>query len=368
MSRRPPLAVALAVVFVLVATTGCVTEVVGEDVEAAVPGETYGVVVGDLDWVEAPSLADADPRRVASRSVAYLWVPQMGYRCTAFLIDDDVIATARHCVPDAAAARGASASFTYELGATSYGQVYCGTFLGADATLDAALLRCDRAPGFAPLAFVDTAPAADDPLYLVHQNCDYYRWGTCEPNKKVSPGKAVGVEGKWLYHDADMLPGSSGGPLIDAALHAVVGINTGQQPQNIGGRGSFNVGTPSSQLRAFVDGADVDATWISPPPGGATAPPPPASDDDVAPTITKPASGAHVTTEHVDLACTAVAGASEYRFALEYERAPDDFAAYHTWTTTTPSKRVWPVRTGVRYRLRASADGAASAPILFTFR
>jgi V8-like Glu-specific endopeptidase len=67
------------------------------------------VIVGSLDWTSSTLLSGTEATR--ANAVAYLSIPQVGSRCTAWLVSDDVIITNNHCVARSTEARGARASF-----------------------------------------------------------------------------------------------------------------------------------------------------------------------------------------------------------------------------------------------------------------
>lgn len=231
----------------IVVLTGCLVENESgpqSDVVTGNLGEKLDpVIVGDVNWTESSSLPATNARRIAGRPVALLWLPAVGARCTGFLISADVIITNHHCVGQAGDARDAYAVFDAEAGVGDSQRdfVDCSEFIGADATLDMALLRCTTRPGdrHGVVALSDAAPARGDAIYVVHQNCDYYRDSSCQPDKKVSVGNIVGVDTEEYSYDADTLGGSSGAALFDAQNRVVglhhVGVGGDQM-----GRGDYN--------------------------------------------------------------------------------------------------------------------------------
>lgn len=201
------------------------------------------VIVGDVNWTESSSLPANNARRIAGRPVALLMLPSVGSRCTGFLISADTLITNEHCVNSVASAQGAYATFDAEAGVSESMRetVDCSEFLGSDAALDYALLRCQTRPGdrHGVVTLSAAVPANGDAIYVVHQNCDYYANANCSPDKKVSVGNIVGVDSEEYSYDADTLGGSSGSALFDGNNHVIglhhVGVGGDQM-----GRGQYN--------------------------------------------------------------------------------------------------------------------------------
>jgi len=234
---------------------GCATEL-DDDVaaDALVTDATavldQGVIVGPLDWQEAASLP-AGALRTASRAAGYVSIPEMQSRCSGFLIGRDIVMTNHHCVPDASAAVGVTVNFTYETAWSDVGLFRCDQFIGANETLDYALVRCRGTPGdtHGSLAIDARALRPERAIALLHQQCDYFTNEACAPTKKVSPGKVTGIAGNRITHDADMLGGSSGGGIIDPTTGAVIAINNAHVSRGTtGGRGTTNIGVPMSLI------------------------------------------------------------------------------------------------------------------------
>lgn len=216
------------------------------------PNTEDAVIVGEVDWREIGSLGDDTPERRASRAVGYLEVGARSSRCTAFLIAPDVVMTNHHCVPDAAAAVGATVYFRREAGvAVNDWQRYsCDQFLGNDAAMDFALLGCSGRPGqvLGVLGLDATDREAQTPLYLIHQNCDWFTDPSCEPSKKYSAGR---LSSKWSsewQHDADTLGGSSGSPVLDARTHRVIALHHAGGAADARGRGTSNWAVPMLRI------------------------------------------------------------------------------------------------------------------------
>jgi hypothetical protein len=217
--------------------------------------DTGAVIVGDINWVETTTLAASSPERQNANKVGYLSIPAVGTRCTAFLIANDVVMTNEHCVSSQAQAEGAQVSFKRELGVPwSEMQTYaCGTFIGDDANLDFALLRCSGSPGSAlgTLALESRTVSSGEALYVIHQNCDYYTTPGCDPTKKHSPGQVTGVSGD-VRHNADTLGGSSGSPVFSSSSHQVFALHHVGVGGNASGRGSYNAAVPMKSILPVI--------------------------------------------------------------------------------------------------------------------
>jgi hypothetical protein len=214
-----------------------------------------GVIVGELDWVEANLWPDG-PVRTAARAAGYVSIPSRRARCSGFLVARDVVMTNHHCVPDEASAQGVVMNFLYESATwNSAGAVRCERFLGANEALDYALLGCAGAPGdtFGVLSIDDRVVAPNHAIALLHQQCDFYAGAACVPTKKVSPGSITRLTANRVIHNADMLGGSSGGAIVDATTGAVVAINNAHVVTGTtGGRGTTNLGVPMSLVAADI--------------------------------------------------------------------------------------------------------------------
>lgn len=229
---------------------GCAQDVSPEGADAKLAQDDGAVIVGSVEWQEAASLPEGSAERANSRAVAYLSLPAAGARCTGFLIAPDVLMTNEHCIPDAAAAVGARALFQYEQGGPANDEGYdCSEFLGNDASLDFALVRCAGRPGdtHGVVGLEATTPSRSADIYVLHQNCDYYTDPSCAPTKKYSPGR-VSATSPEIGHDADTLGGSSGSPLFSRVSHSVVGLHHVGLGNNGSGRGTQNRAVPMAAI------------------------------------------------------------------------------------------------------------------------
>jgi hypothetical protein len=252
-----PRAAALCGALALCVTSGCVNTLETDPETGLVPAtvgdsaDTGAVIVGALNWVETTTLTTAGAERQNANKVGYLSIPAKGTRCTAFLIANDVVMTNEHCISSQAQAEGAQVSFRRELGVPwSEMQTYaCGTFIGDDAALDFALLRCSGNPGatLGTVALEARNVSSGDPLYVIHQNCDYYTTPGCDPTKKYSPGQVTGVSGD-VRHNADTLGGSSGSPVFSSSSHKVFALHHVGVGGNASGRGSYNGAVPMTKI------------------------------------------------------------------------------------------------------------------------
>lgn len=314
-----------------------------------------GVIVGDLDWVETSRLAAGSVERGAARATAYLSIPQAQARCTGFLVADDVIMTNHHCVSNAAMAVGVRAAFSFEAGSSDFSSTLCDEFIGADQALDFALLRCRANLGatFGTLSLDGRGVARNDAIQLFHQQCDFHSMPACEPNKKMSPGSITGTfSSTRVTHNADMLGGSSGGPIVAAGTTRVVAINNAHVTSNtVNGRGTTNIGVPMDLIVPVL-------LERFPSIFAASEPTDPVVDDCVA-------LGAAGGVIDEDNACVTLGGDSRWLRSVEDAGHDGDLA----WTGTTASASTgnfaqWRVRVPAgRYEVAAhltSAYGTAT--------
>ncbi len=213
------------------------------------------LIIGDLDWRDVSSLDPDSAQRRRARSVGYLSLPARGTRCTAFLVAPDVVMTNHHCVPNAASARDARFDPTRETGVSASQRVRfaCDEWLGSNAELDFALLRCAGEPGrtFGVLGLQSRAAVRAEPVYVIQQNCDYYSLPGCEPTKVVAEGSVTPI-GARLAHDADTLGGSSGSPVLSSNSHAVLALHNAGVGDDGHGRGIENRAVPMRRIVPYL--------------------------------------------------------------------------------------------------------------------
>jgi hypothetical protein len=218
------------------------------------------IIVGDFepDWVNI-EIVDNEQIREQSRAIGRLILPaKKNAACTAFLISDDVIMTNHHCISSAEDAVGAKVYFNY-LSEGEHQTVICDKFISNNEKLDYALLKCEGSPGniFGKVKLSQNEPDNGMPIYLIHQNCDYYQIKGCKRSKKLSFGSITGFNSSRVYHNADTLPGSSGSPIFSLDTHEVIGLhNSGSgHEENNGrrnGRGKTNLGIKMSQILSEI--------------------------------------------------------------------------------------------------------------------
>ncbi len=255
MRRRPGWAKAVVGVAAAVVTaTACLHDVAEGD-QAFDPRAPAvlddGLILGPVDWRDAASLAAGSTERRAADAAGYVFIPASSSRCSGFLIAPDVVMTNHHCVPDAAHAAGVVVNFLFETQWRREGVVRCERFIGADASLDYALVGCEGRPGdrFGTLELDDAVLTVGTTVTMLHQQCDWTTTPDCEPTKKLSPGTITAVGTDDVAHDADSLGGSSGGAIVRAGTTHVVAINKAHSvPDPTTGYRGANWGTPMSAI------------------------------------------------------------------------------------------------------------------------
>ncbi|MHC4091442.1 MAG: fibronectin type III domain-containing protein, partial [Planctomycetota bacterium] len=78
-----------------------------------------------------------------------------------------------------------------------------------------------------------------------------------------------------------------------------------------------------------------------------------------APTGLSPSAGQVISTSAVTLSCGAVAGATQYKFRIEY-KSGGSWVYYYTYTSATNSKTFYPTVHGTNYRFKVRAKDASS--------
>lgn len=219
---------------------------------------TSYAIVEDLDWISLTEISDKFIQK-SSRPVGYISIPKKNNRCTAFLINEDLVMTNWHCFGNASYAEGARLYLEYYKGKIRGDHLKtpsfdCGQFLFSHRALDFALLKCQGHPGkkygFLTLESQPFLLYPGDKIYLIHQNCNYWADTNCSPTKKYSPGLVTDAgnsphlaEEESFFHTADTLSGSSGGPIFAPDSHKVIGLHNaapGLTSSNQG-RGSKNM-------------------------------------------------------------------------------------------------------------------------------
>lgn len=213
------------------------------------------IIVGTLDWKEIGDLSQSSQLRDWSSAVADVDLPVMGSRCTGFLISEDILMTNQHCIPSASYARGVTVTFDHVKGNSkeSWEKFDCSEFVGNDATLDYALLKCRGLPG-SVYGFVDLDESAytqGKKITIIQQNCDYYSNSNCDWTKKYSHGEITKVDSEYA-HNADTLGGSSGSPVFDSVSGKVLAIHHAGLGNDGRGRGIENYAVPMSKIVAQI--------------------------------------------------------------------------------------------------------------------
>ena len=199
------------------------------------PSQQYlGGIVGPDDSGLVSGFDVDHPVRQLARSVGRLKIMnanQAVSMCTAFLVSQDQIATARHCVdqeyqrmrfelfPESldAAIAGGESEF-YEV-SNEPPIIYRDDGSGGYATL---LLEQPVSDAFQPLNTESGTGVAGARLGVI-----YFRGGTEQRAVWGAPDcKALKWGKDLLYHLCDTGPGTSGSPIIDLETNAVVGIHT----------------------------------------------------------------------------------------------------------------------------------------------
>lgn len=214
------------------------------------------VIIGDFEpnWVNIESIEDEQIRE-QSKAIGRLIMPaKKNTACTAFLVTDDVIMTNEHCISSPEDAVGAKVYFNY-LEDGEHQTFLCDKFISNNEKLDYALLKCQGSPGsiFGTVKLSQSESNLGKPIYVVHQNCDYYQTKGCKRSKKVSFGDVIGFNSHRVHHNADTLPGSSGSPIFSLDTHEVIGLHnngSGHEETNgrRNGRGKMNLGIKMSQI------------------------------------------------------------------------------------------------------------------------
>lgn len=247
-------------------------------------------ILGEVDWMETSELIPGSDEYRRSRSVALLEL-RGGEWCTGFLVAEDILWTATHCLGDLPEAElEVRAVFNWEerVAASEREAFICDEILAGwpepGGTWGAndwgvTLLKCQPGPVGAPhpqdpgerwgvLQLCDKEIEAREPIYLIHQNECWSSPPGCElrkrltdpdanPNKKISFGVIADPHfSEHLFaHDADTLGGSSGAPIFDPETGYVIGYHRGYAKGK-----DLNVATSIERIRPALERAGL---WSS---------------------------------------------------------------------------------------------------------
>ncbi len=188
-----------------------------------------------------------------AQAVADIRIPTVGSRCTGFLISNSVLMTNHHCITKKSDAIGVTANFDRYQGIPKENQrkYKCDKFIMNDKELDFALLKCSGFPGkkYGYVTLSTARPVVHSGIYIIQQNCDYYKIRRCDPVKIYSRGKVKDYGAGRIAHNADTLGGSSGSPIFSAKTNRVIAIhNAGRGNGDRDGRGTMNFGVPMNEI------------------------------------------------------------------------------------------------------------------------
>jgi V8-like Glu-specific endopeptidase len=191
-------------------------------------------LIGDDDRKEFWEVAKDKPALTAAgKAVAKLSIMTPGgpAGCTGFMLSSDLLLTNEHCIAEKRDCDNTWVLFGYqqdESGAVRLAeQVRCAALLDRDQDLDFALVRVNGTPGAAgawgSLPLSPAAAAVGDVSMIQHPG-GYPKRIAFPPHCKVltlsdegaNPDKRVD-----LTHDCDCEDGSSGSPILNAALEVV---------------------------------------------------------------------------------------------------------------------------------------------------
>ncbi len=165
---------------------------------------------------------------------------------------------------------------------TSDGRPHAATVRGRNTSLDLALLAFERAPaGLRPISLEQPAPrryregdwvvASGNPFFLALDGETVASWGILSGVRP--PDKNAYIDAPTIQHDAEINPGSSGGPLFSAQGH-LLGLNgtiaTRSRTQSAGpSHTGASFAVPMARIRPFlrgVLGTSQPAVAFVPPP------------------------------------------------------------------------------------------------------
>lgn len=219
------------------------------------------VIIHDNTWYPSYQITDD---MMKANAAATVYVRMSASRCTGFLVSDDIIMTNNHCIGSASAARGVYVRFDWLSNNGSYKQYTCDEFIGTNSVLDFTLVRCKGSPGkYHPQVVLGSYQGKTGyPIYLAHQNCDYFSSPGCVPTQKLSTGKLIGYNSTQVRHDADTLGGSSGSPIFDADSHKVIAIHNAGMNTSDGGGTNYGIQMYKivDYIKDYFPGVDINSS------------------------------------------------------------------------------------------------------------
>lgn len=244
-------------------------------------------IIDELDWMETADLLQESKEYNRSRAIALLKLPG-GEWCTSFLVAEDILWTATHCLNESAtSSKNIKAIFNWEKGVPKEERetFLCDEILASwpepgknwgTNCWDVTLLRCKPGPinainpqdpgsRWGNLKLCDTKIYEKDPVYIVHQNECWGASGNCEtrkqladpdanPNKKISFGLVADpyFSNHLLTHDADTLGGSSGAPIFDPQSGYVIAYHRGYLKGE-----NLNAATSIEEIRPVLEKSGI---------------------------------------------------------------------------------------------------------------
>jgi len=196
------------------------------------PSATLLSVTGTNDLTHVIKLGNASPEYRAARAVAKLSLvtPDGPASCTGFLVGDSLLLTNEHCVKSQEECDTTVVLFGYEqdvAGTLQAGErLTCRKWIKSLFDLDVSVLQVDGAPGarWGRLDLLGRDLVAQEPLLVVQHPAGQpkqFSRADCHVSTLDAPGRAEHTD---FGHLCDTMSGSSGSPVLDAALK-VVGLH-----------------------------------------------------------------------------------------------------------------------------------------------